>query len=205
MPDDVDWARRYLRRRGVPCEGEQLQAALESLDGPSWQRMKNAARQQTARRCGPAARMLEGLWRRDQRLGPVWQRLIAWGVISEDDARLLASDIPQNSPAGFGFTNVWAKLVLSVVLGHEVDKLRKKAAGPRGGLHAAVIDFMAICFEAGPPELLDERVVKDLVDGGCPYPEAAIRAAIADLKASGQYQQAIERLQAEVEAGRQQE
>jgi hypothetical protein len=194
MPDDVDWARRYLRRRGVPCEGEQLQAALESLDGPGWRRMKNAARQQTARRFGPAARMLEGLWRHGKRPGPVWRRLIAWGVLSEDDARLLASDIPRNSPAGFGFTDAWAKHVLSVFLGQRADELREKVAWPTE-LHAAVIHFVDMCFEAGPPELLDERVVKDLVDGGCPHTEAVIRAVIADLKASGQYQQAIERLQ----------
>jgi hypothetical protein len=58
-PDDEDWARRYLRRRRIPCEGAALRAALDALDAADWERMKAAWRKRREKAHGPFARMLD--------------------------------------------------------------------------------------------------------------------------------------------------
>jgi hypothetical protein len=55
LPDDDDWddwARRYLRRLDIPCEGAQLETALTQLDGPAWRRLKAAWRKHWERQHG---------------------------------------------------------------------------------------------------------------------------------------------------------
>jgi hypothetical protein len=127
-PDSDDWLRRYLRRRNIPCEGEALEAALGSLDGPTWNRLKAAWRKREERHLGPMSCGMNRAYNAGKRLGPIWQRLIALGVIAEEDARLIAEEPSltgsTNCPDFFG--DFGAKFVLSLVLGEAANAARKR-------------------------------------------------------------------------------
>src|SRR5262245_26713467 len=129
-PDDDDWTRRYLRRLKVPCEGEQLQAALDSLDARTWRRMKDAWRQRSFHRHGPMARFIEWQWCQGQkRFGAVWDRLLAWGVVSEEEAHLLASQpLGDTKTLKNLYGDVGACALLRLALGQMLDSLRREPA-----------------------------------------------------------------------------
>jgi hypothetical protein len=134
QPDNDDWTRRYLRRLHVPCEGEQLKPALESLDGPAWERLKAAWRQNQCRRFGESkGGFLNALFQDLRRFGPIWERLIAWGVISETDAHLLASQpLGDGAPLKNLFGDDGACVVLKAALGCMIDDLRRqRTANPK--------------------------------------------------------------------------
>src|SRR5262245_39423274 len=90
-PDSEDWTRRYLRDRHIPCEGDDLTTALDSLNSRQWAALKAAWRRRQWRRHGWIARVVNNAFKEGKRLGPIWQQLIAWDVISEADAVTLAS------------------------------------------------------------------------------------------------------------------
>ena len=97
-PDNDDWTRRWLRSHRIPCEGDRLDSALESLDSAQWARLKAAWRKSEERRRGGFVMDLGRVLNRGKKLGSIWRRLIAWRVISEADALLLANDAPPGKP-----------------------------------------------------------------------------------------------------------
>jgi hypothetical protein len=190
LPENDDWTRRYLRRLNIPCEGEQLQGALDSLDGPTWQRLKNAWRQRTVRTEGPMQQLVNHVFNQGRRFGSVWERLIAWGVISEEDARLLASQ-----EVGSGrrtlFDDAGAKICLELALSTQVEVVRQSKEKPNDRLHGALISFIVVCAGDGDLAQLDDRVVKSME--GSPFTPEQIRAALAELKELGYYDEAVRR------------
>jgi hypothetical protein len=131
QPGNDDWTRRYLRRLHVPCEGEQLKPALDSLDAPAWQRLKAAWRQDQCRRFGSKKVFIDEVLQHAERLGFIWERLIAWGVISEADAHLLASQpLGNGAPVKNLFGDDGACMMLSVALGNMVSGLRRQRSAP---------------------------------------------------------------------------
>jgi hypothetical protein len=125
-PDNDDWTRRWLRSHRIPCEGDRLDSALESLDSAQWARLKAAWRKSEERRRGGFVMDLGRVLNRGKKLGSIWRRLIAWRVISEADALLLANDAPPGKPDATFYSDSGARLYLSVALGRQVDAVRKQ-------------------------------------------------------------------------------
>src|SRR5262245_22701745 len=164
-PDNDDWTRRYLRRLDIPCEGPQLAAALDSLDARQWQAMKAAWRKREEREHGPWSMTLDRVLTQDKRLGAVWLRLIAWGVISEEDALLLASAA---TSGGTTFSsNAGAKFCLAHALSCQVEATRREAgkAGKRElqKRNGAVAAFLRLGARNGlAGDALEEYVTAEL-------------------------------------------
>jgi hypothetical protein len=139
------------------------------------------------------ARLIDSVWVHGKRLGPIWLRLISWGVISEEEALLLASQSPRTSPGFNFFGDSGAKFCLSYALGKEVDAVREYALSKNEGatpLHGAVISFLCLAAtDGGDPATRDDRLVKSLE--GSPYTPDEIREAIADLKTLGVYDDVV--------------
>ena len=125
-PDNDDWTRRWLRSHRIPCEGDRLASALESLDSAQWARLKAAWRKSEERRRGGFVMDLGRVLNRGKKLGSIWRRLIAWRVISEADALLLANDAPPGKPDATFYSDSGARLYLSVALGRQVNAVRKQ-------------------------------------------------------------------------------
>lgn len=89
-PEDDDWTRRYLRGRAIPCEGPMLDHALEELDADQWSKLKNAWRQHEYQR--NQSRIYTRGFNTAKKLGWLWQRVIAMGLITEEDALALAGE-----------------------------------------------------------------------------------------------------------------
>jgi hypothetical protein len=106
--------------------GGQLRAALDALDGPTWGRLKAAWRKRQERCRGTLQVNVNGALNRGKRLGPIWLRLIAWGVISEEDARFLAGASPATHPDLTFYDDNGAKLYLEIALGNQVDAVRRQ-------------------------------------------------------------------------------
>jgi hypothetical protein len=156
-PDDHDWTRRYLRQLKVPCEGEQLQAALDSLDGRAWRRLKDAWRQHGHRRYGRATHIIERECQAEKRFGTVWRRLMAWDVVTEEEAHLLASQPLGNVKSIKNlYGDVGACEVLRASLAPTLDRLgRQQADSAPGKLVNYVLS--GIKLVGGPrPESLEE-------------------------------------------------
>jgi hypothetical protein len=189
-PDSDDWLRRYLRRLKIPCEGEALKAALRSLDGPTWDRLKAAWRKHTEREGGPFATGMARALIHGKRLGPIWQRLIAWGVISEADAYFLATE-PSRMGGEFSdfFADSGAKFVLACALTNMLQASGQGQAQAKRlpGAVAAVLRLQA--KEAADPDTLDDRVVAAMESS--PYSPEEIRRGLAELKAQGHYERII--------------
>jgi hypothetical protein len=188
-PYDKDWARRWLRRRRIPCEGDQLQAALDSLDGPTWQRLKAAWRKREERLYGGSQYLVSGALNKGKRLGAVWLRLIAWGVITEDEARLLAGTATSHGTTFY--SDAGATFVLSFALGQMVDALRNAPKAAQKERDAAASYLRVLVRQDGNLDTLDERVVTALTTGGAPYDAETVRRALASLKESGDYDRII--------------
>jgi hypothetical protein len=174
LPDSEDWTRAYLRARGVPCEGPQLQAALHALDAVAWRRLKDAWRQRVQRDT-LAQRMGGALARQQDRtreLGPRWRRLIGWGVLSETEAAELASELllPGVDDKLLRFGDAGAAMTLTSALQAYLVQLRAATAPtPRQvGTVAAVVKLLG----GEPPETFDQLAARaaaagcgDLLDG----------------------------------------
>ena len=150
-PDDEDWTRQWLRRLGVACEGEQLQPALASLDSAQWARMKAAWRNHKKRR--KDGEHYSDLWAtRKKRLGPLWRRCIALGLVSEADAIAMAQNMDDGGYTAGGIA--WGD------------------AGCRLTISLATAQMAAACREADRPK--DLARAREIVAG------AARLAAISD-------------------------
>jgi hypothetical protein len=186
-PEDVDWTRRYLRRRRIECEGDALQAALDSLHPAEWKRMKAAWRRRESASSGAFASGIGAALNELKRLGSVWCRLISWGVISEEDARLLAGGFP-GEPYRF-YDDAGAKFHLSCLLNGEVERRRREAGGDRERrLKGYVAAALKMAAEKAVDETLDSRVISFASDG---LPEDEVREHLAAFKASGDYDRII--------------
>jgi hypothetical protein len=187
-PDDEDWSRRWLRRHRIPCEGGQLRAALDALDGAAWQRLKAAWRQHGQRRRDPVLWGVAGALNAGKRLGPVWCRLIAWGVISEENARLLAGWSVRTPVGDLTFyDDAGARFVLTHALGLLIEEARK----PTPEEHAAASFLRVLAGQDGNPDTLDERVVTALTTDGAPFDADTVRLALARLREGGEYDRII--------------
>jgi hypothetical protein len=188
LPDNDDWTRRYLRRLKIPCEGEQLQRALDSLDASTWQRMKNAWRQRTKRTEGAMQLLVNHIVNQGRRFGSIWERLISWGAISEEDARLLASQEVGRDRRTL-FDDAGAKLYLTLALSAQVEAVRQSKEKSDDRLHGALISFIVLCAGDGDLAELDDRIIKSME--GSPYTPEQIRTALGDLKEMGSYEDAV--------------
>lgn len=120
-PPDEDWARRWLRALGVECEGDALNPALDSLDSEQWARMKAAWRNHKARR--KRAQHYSDIWAtRQQRLGGLWRRCIALGLVSEEDARTLAESLADTPMSGWG--DAGCRFCMNVATGRAAETER---------------------------------------------------------------------------------
>jgi hypothetical protein len=157
--------------------------------------MKNAWRQHQQRTGGYMARLIGQVFCQGERLGSVWERLISWEVITEEDAGLLASQVTRSGRTFFDDTG--AKLCLSLALGAQVEAVKRQVeAAKRGGgglpqdLHGVVIAFLVLAAE-GDPATRDDRVVRSLE--GSPFTEEQIRGALQDLQDTGLYEETVKR------------
>jgi hypothetical protein len=85
-PWDEDWTRRYLRKRNIKCEGDNLQTALEGLSEEAWKRMKAAFRKRESVR-GRMDYFTSLAFKKE--LGFLWRRVIAMGLVAEEDAKII--------------------------------------------------------------------------------------------------------------------
>jgi hypothetical protein len=183
-PDDEDWSRRWLRRRRIPCEGGQLRAALDALDGAAWGRLKAAWRQHEQRDRDPIQSGVARALNAGKRLGPVWCRLIAWGIISEADARLLAS---QRTASGVTFyDDAGARFVVRFILTAHVQAVRKAEQADLETV-AYALGHLA---RKGDRATLDDRVVAFLEREAHMKP-AEVRRHLEALRESGDYERVI--------------
>jgi hypothetical protein len=123
-----------------------------------------------------------------KRLGPIWLRLIAWGVISEDDANLLAGTA--TSLATTFYSDAGAKYVLSLGLSQMVDATRNAPKAAQKERDAAAAYLWDHVRQDGNLDTLDERVVTALTTG-TPFDADTVRRALASLKESGDYDRII--------------
>src|SRR5262249_4291975 len=135
---------------------------------------------------GELTRIIGVAFNKAKRLGSVWQRLIGWGVISEEDARLLASEPSRTGSKTCPdfYSDTGARLVLSVALGNAVDEARRRTRA--GKLRFAVANFLEVCAKQDPnPGTLDARVTESMK--GSPYTRDEIRNVLTELRAGGEY------------------
>jgi hypothetical protein len=183
-PEDVDWTRRYLRRRRIPCEGGALGAALDSLDGAAWERMKAAWRKRREKASGPWATMIDGICKEGKRLGPVWERLISWGVIGEAEAHELAS---VTTSSGYNFYgDSGAKFYLATMFGEQLERLEKARRGRDEHLDrvGVTLALEQVAREDPDRATMDERACA-LLEGRIRMPRPIALRHLDELKASG--------------------
>jgi hypothetical protein len=118
-----------------------------------------------------------------KRLGPIWQRLISWGVISEDDARLLAGASPASLPNLTFYSDSGAKSYLRFGLGEQVKAVRKETQ-KRAGAAAAFLRLHA--KSVTDLDELDARVIASLTKEAGMDP-AAVRRDLDKLRRDGHY------------------
>lgn len=124
-PDDEDWTRRWLRQIGVDCEGDQLQPVLESLDSAQWERMKVAWRNHKKRR--KDSEWFSAAWAtRRKRLGPLWRRCIALGVVSEASAIAMAQNMDNAGYEALAWSDAGCRLCMSIATGQAADACREE-------------------------------------------------------------------------------
>ena len=73
-----------------PVRGPMLDHALEELDADQWSKLKNAWRQHEYQR--NQSRIYTRGFNTAKKLGWLWQRVIAMGLITEEDALALAGE-----------------------------------------------------------------------------------------------------------------
>jgi hypothetical protein len=174
-PDNSDWTRRYLRRLRIPCEGDQLQAALDALDTEQYQRLKAAWRKHQEREYGSRAWACGRAYSSNRQLGPIWQRLITWGVLTEGDAHALASQTLPGSSNPLHYSDSGAKCVLMDLFRQAAADVRRQQRKTLGAVAAA--RKVAVQEGADP---VAERVVA-LLEGI--IPRAEVLRGLAELEA----------------------
>jgi hypothetical protein len=133
IPHDTDWLRRHLRRyrrelpRGAtPAQIADLCAAIPSAD---WAALKNAWRQREKRAHPYGPEMGHGeMWHKLKRLGPLWERLIAMRLVTEEDALVLA----EGGGKWTMYSDSGAVATFSILTSQAADQQRKdnKRKGP---------------------------------------------------------------------------
>jgi hypothetical protein len=133
--------------------------------------------------------VVDQLWSSTKRLGPVWERLITWGVIGEEDALLLASHSPESRPTFF-YSDAGAKFILSILLQNEVERARKADENP-GRRKQHIRDLVEAGLRLATREGVEDKDARIMKVLGERLPPPEITLAIADLKASGDYDRIV--------------
>jgi hypothetical protein len=197
-PDNADWARRYLRRRLIECEGDDLQTALDSLDSAEWARMRAAWRKREERSGGGRAIAFNRDSNDYRFLGRIWRKLIAWGVISEENARLLAEGDRRNLLRFY--CDAGARYVLSLALENMVQECQRE----KKRLRSYIASTLMLESKKAIDDTLDSRVIAFVSTPAPGYemiaiPEPEARELLSALKESGHYARIIDDAKAKAE------
>jgi hypothetical protein len=152
--------------------------------------MKAAWRQRTQRRDGAMTSCIAEVLKADKRLGPIWRRLIAWGVISEEEARLLAASATRRGTTFYDDRG--ARFVLGLALGQLIEATargRQKEPGP-------VAHFLGEFARTGDPRTLDSRLIAFL-EAEAHMDPATVRRDLDALRKSGDYERIVKDARAE--------
>jgi hypothetical protein len=159
--------------------------------------MRAAWRQHVRRKYGSFAMAWNESRNISEQLGSIWERLISWGVISEEDARILASGDDRHK----FYSDSGARLVLSVALQGMVEATRKDAENMKRTLpkkRGFIASMLRIKVkETGVDDGLDDRVLSSLLEtpGVVSMDEAS--EYLDWLKQEGHYDQIIKEALAE--------
>ena len=123
------WLRRYLRDRlnvTVPLniDDDEWQCICDKIPAKDWVRVKNAWRQHQHNDAPRYLRYVHATNEESKRVGLFWQRLIAQGFVTEEDALLLAENFFQGLG---GYSDEMAKDMVRKILSGVADRYRTKA------------------------------------------------------------------------------
>ena len=129
VPLGRGWLRRYLRDRlkvNVPLntDDDEWQRICDEIPAKDWVRVKNACRQHQHNDTPRYMRYVHAANEESKRLGFFWQRLIAQGYVTEEDALLLAENFFQGLG---GYSDEIAKDMVRKILSGVADRYRTKA------------------------------------------------------------------------------
>ncbi len=130
VPLGRGWLRRHLRDRlkvTVPLNADdhEWQQICNEIPAKDWVRVKRAWRQHQLSDTPRYMRYVHAANEERKRLGFFWQRLIAQGFVTEDDALLLAENFFQGPG---GYSDEMAKDMVRKILSGVADRYRTKAA-----------------------------------------------------------------------------
>lgn len=122
------WLRRYLRDRlkvTVPsnADDDEWQRICDEIPAMDWIRVKNAWYQHQHNNTPRYMRYVHAADEESKRLGLFWQRLIAQGFITEEDALLLAENFFQGLG---GYSDEMAKDMVRKILSGVANRYRTK-------------------------------------------------------------------------------
>ena len=131
VPLGRGWLRRYLRDRlkvTVPLnsDDDEWQRICDEIPAKDWVRVKNAWRQHQHCDTPRYMQYVHASNEEGKRLGLFWQRLIAQGFITKEEALLLAENFFQGIG---GYSDEMAKDMVRKILSGVADRFRTKATG----------------------------------------------------------------------------
>ena len=129
VPTGRGWLRRYLRDRlkvTVPLntDDDEWQRICDEIPAMDWARVKKAWRQHQHSDTPRYMQYVHASNEEDKRLGLFWQRLIAQGFITKEEALLLAENFFQGLG---GYSDEMAKDMVRKILSGVADRYRTKA------------------------------------------------------------------------------
>ncbi|MDH3449004.1 MAG: hypothetical protein OEO18_12760 [Gammaproteobacteria bacterium] len=129
VPLGRGWLRRYLRDHlelTVPLntDDDEWQRICDEIPTKDWVRVRKAWRQHQHNHTPRYMRYVHAANEESKRLGFFWQRLIAQGFITEEDALLLAENFFQGLG---GYSDEMAKDMVRTILSGVADRYRTKA------------------------------------------------------------------------------
>ena len=129
VPLGRSWLRRYLRDRlkvTVPLniDDDEWQHICDEIPSKDWVRVKKAWHQHQHNDTPRHLRHVHAANEESKRLGFFWQRLIAQGFVTEEDALLLAENFFQGPG---GYSDEMAKDIVRKILTGVADRYRTKS------------------------------------------------------------------------------
>ena len=129
VPLGRGWLRRYLRAHlkvTVPLntDDDEWRHICNEIPAKDWVRVKKAWRQHQRNDSPRHLQYVHAANEENKRLGFFWQRLIAQGFVTEEDALLLAENFFQGSG---GYSDEMAKDMVRKILREVADLYRTKA------------------------------------------------------------------------------
>ena len=129
------WLRRYLRtslKLNVPSntDDDEWQRICDAIPAEDWLQVKNAWHQHQNDGSPRYLRHVHATNEENKRLGMFWQRLIAQGFVTEEDALLLAENFFQGLG---GYSDEMAKDIIRKILHGVADRYRVKTTMTQPG------------------------------------------------------------------------